>query len=194
MEQGGRVFREFEARLRLFVGSRVSQRDDIDDIVQEAFLRFHSGRRGNEIGNPLGYLYRISLNIMIDRSRQRSPLNNSVDIDGISESSLAVEPTQEQGSRLADLERAYHVALAELPPRCAEVFDLRRHRNMATPDVAERLSITTRMVQKHMVTAMAHLHERLRPFLHGDYSEPAADGGFSVPARCQMTSSSDAHA
>lgn len=104
-----------------------------------------------------------------------------------------MEPTQEQARRLADLELAYHAALAELSPRCAEVFHLRRHRAMATPDVAAHLSITTRMVQKHMVTAMAHLQDRLRPFLFRDL-DGEGSGGFSVPVKCQITSSSDAHA
>lgn len=135
------------------------------------------------------------MNIIVDNNRRRTPLTNSIDIDGVSESFLAMEASQEQGRRLADLERAYHAALAELSPRCAEVFQLRRHHRMATPDVAARLSITTRMVQKHMVTAMAHLQNRLGPFLYGDYADASVDGGgASVPASRQMTSSSHAHA
>ena len=195
MEQSGCTFREFEVRLRLFISARTRHAHDIDDILQECFLRFHSTCRDQVVTNPLGYLYRVAINIIIDRSRSRSPLTNSANVDDMHESCLAIEPSQEQGRRLADLEHAYHAALAELSPRCAEVFCLRRHNAMATPDVAEQLSITTRMVQKHMVTAMAHLRDRLRPFLFRDY-EDAGDtgGGLNVPVKCQITSSSDAHA
>ena len=182
-------------RLHSFVASRVNNASDADDIVQEAFLRFCSIDKEDAIGNPLGYLYRIALNIIIDRARRRTPLTNSVDIDGVAENLLATGPLQEQGRELADLQRAYHAALAELPPRCAQVFHLRRHRSMTAPDVAARLSITTRMVQKHMVTAMAHLQNRLRPFLHGNHADLSGEsGGSSVPVRCQMASSSQAHA
>ncbi len=191
MQQRQSIFTEHEVRLRMFVAARASNRADIDDIVQDAFLKFHASNQDQLIENPLGYLYRIAMNIIIDHGRRRSPLANSVDIEGISEDHLAMAPSQEHGRRLADLERAYHAALAELSPRCAEIFQLRRHGRMATPDVAARLSITTRMVQKHMVTAMAHLQDRLRPFLYDDQVE---GGGFSVPVTCQMTSSSDAHA
>lgn len=180
--------------MKLFVAARVSHRSDVDDIVQESFTRFYAANRGKLIDNPIGYLYRIATNIIIDHSRQRTPLTNSVDIEGVSEHFLAMEASQEQGRCLADLERAYHAALAELSPRCAEVFQLRRHHNMATPDVAARLSITTRMVQKHMVTAMAHLQNRLSPFLYGDHAGASDGGGFNAPASRQMTSSSQAHA
>lgn len=195
MQQCQRSFKEFEARLRAFIASRTSKTNEIDDIVQESFLRLHSICQDRAIDNPLGYLYRIAINIIIDHSRQRSPLASSVDIDGVAESHLAIHPSQEHGRCLADLEHAYHAALAELSPRCAEVFNLRRHCKMTTPDVAARLSITTRMVQKHMVIAMAHLQDRLRPFLSGDRAaEDGNRGGFSVPARCQIASSSQAHA
>lgn len=49
---------------------------------------------------------------------------------------------------------------------------------MLTPEVAETLSITPRMVQKHMMAAMAHLQERLSPFLDDDNLAP--------PARCRI--------
>jgi RNA polymerase sigma-70 factor (ECF subfamily) len=195
MEQRRQNLREFEIRLRSFVTSRVSNPSDVDDIIQEAFLRFCSVDKDDAIGNPLGYLYRIALNIIIDRARRRTPLTNSVDIDGVAENFLATGPLQEQGRELADLQRAYHAALAELSPRCAQVFHLRRHRSMTAPDVAARLSITTRMVQKHMVIAMAHLQNRLGPFLHGNHAGLSGEGGgSSVPVRCQMASSSQAHA
>jgi RNA polymerase sigma-70 factor (ECF subfamily) len=195
MEHAQQSFKELEVRLRLFVAARVSNRGDVDDVVQESFLKFHSACRDQVIANSLGYLCRVALNVIIDQGRRRTPLTNSVDIDGVAENCLAMEASQEQGRRLADLERAYHAALAELSPRCSEVFQLRRHQKMATPDVAARLSITTRMVQKHMVTAMAHLQDRLRPFLYGDHVDAASDdGGFSSPVSRQMTSSSQAHA
>ena len=102
---------------------------------------------------------------MVDRSRRLSPLNHSVDIDGVDEACFSTRPCQEEGRLFADLQAAYKTALDELSPRCAEVFHLRRHREMPAPDVAAHLSITTRMVQKHMVTALSHLRDRLSPFM-----------------------------
>lgn len=192
MQEDHRIHDEYGTRLRLFVAARSRQRDDIDDITQETFLRFYAGRRDQDIQKPLGYLYRIAQNVIIDRSRRRSPLKTSVNIDDVAEYHLATRPRQEESRAMADLQRAYNDALSELSQRCAEVFHLRRHCEMTTPDVAAHLSITPRMVQKHMVAAMMHLHSRLRLYLSGDYSGESGD--FSVPAERQIASSSNIRA
>lgn len=195
MGENRHFYDEFSGRLRLFVAARSNNKNDIDDIVQETFLKYHSRSPGIEIKSSIGYLYGIAMNLMIDRSRRRSPLSNSLNIDDVREASLSVAPGQEQGRRLDDLQCAYQAALDELSPRCAEVFHLRRHCEKSTPDVAAQLSITTRMVQKHMVAAMAHLQRRLRPFLVEDPDEAADRGAESrPPTRCQIASSSAAHA
>lgn len=186
------IIDEYSVRLRMFVAARSGNRDDVEDIVQETFLRFYALRGDQEILQPIGYLYRIALNLIIDRSRRRSPLNFATSIDEVAEDSLATRPRQEDGRRFADLQRAYAEALSQLSPRCAEVFYLRRHREMATPDVAAYLSITTRMVQKHMVVAMAHLHQCLRSYVSGDLARD--EGAVNVPTRCQISSSSRAQA
>ncbi len=190
MEGERQIFDAYASRLRLFVAARANGREDVDDLVQETFLRFYALPQADDVRHPLGYLYRIALNIIIDRSRRRSPLSASVDIDDVSEDYLATRPQQEDRRGLADLQRAYAAALAELSPRCAEVFNLRRHREMTTPDVAAHLGITTRMVQKHMVVAMAHLHQRMRAYVSCELPDEGA--GSSVPARCQIASSSSA--
>ena len=61
---------------------------------------------------------------------------------------------------------------------------------MLTPEVAETLSITPRMVQKHMMAAMAHLQERLSPFLNDDNLTAFPDGASHAPARRQISGSS----
>ncbi len=191
--QGDRqIFDTYVRRVRMFVAARVRQCDDVDDITQETFLRFHAIRREQEVLQPIGYLYRIALNIIIDGSRRRSPLTSAIHIDDVAEHHLSAHAEQEEGRRLADLQRAYASAIADMPPRCAEVYKLRRHHDMTTPQVAAHLSITPRMVQKHMVTAMAHLHVQLRDYVSCD--DPAGIAGASVPVRCQIASSSHANA
>lgn len=60
---------------------------------------------------------------------------------------------------------------------------------MLTPEVAETLSITPRMVQKHMMAAMEHLQERLRPFLDDGNYTALPDSGSQAPVRRQISGS-----
>ena len=169
--------------LRKYIAPRLNNKSDVDDIIQDTFIRYHSYSSDITIESPIGYLLRIASNLIHDRGRKKSLLSNSVEIGSVSEDLLQAEPRQEDGRRLSDLQTAYEAALAELPPRRREVFRLRRQEAMLTPEVAETLSITPRMVQKHMMAAMEHLQERLRPFLVDDNSSPLPDCGSHAPTR-----------
>lgn len=111
---------------------------------------------------------------MVDRSRRSSPLRNAVNIDELGDHILATGPEQEQARRVSDLKHAYEMALGELSPRCREVFLLRRHDAIDTNGVAAHFGISTRMVQKYMARATAHLEERLSAFTDCAASSPAA--------------------
>jgi len=168
--------------LRKYIVPRLNNKSDVDDIIQDTFIRYHSYNSDIMIESPIGYLLRIASNLIHDRGRKKSLLSNSIEISSVSEELLQAEPRQEDGRRLSDLQAAYEAALAELPPRRREVFRLRRQESMLTPQVAETLSITPRMVQKHMMAAMEHLQERLRPFLDDDINPPS-DSGSQIAVR-----------
>ena len=169
--------------LRKYIAPRLNNKSDVDDIIQDTFIRYHSYNSDIMIESPIGYLLRIASNLIHDRGRKKSLLSNSIEIGTVSEDLLQAAPRQEDARRLSDLQTAYEAALAELPPRRREVFRLRRQESMLTPEVAETLSITPRMVQKHMMAAMEHLQERLRPFLDDDNSTPLLDVSAHAPTR-----------
>lgn len=176
--------------LRKYIVPRLNNKSDVEDIIQDTFIRYHSYNSDINVSSPIGYLIKIASNLIYDRGRRKSILSNAVEIGTVTEDLLQAEPRQEDGRRLADLQTAYERALAELPPRRREVFQLRRHEGMLTQEVAETLSITPRMVQKHMMAATAHLEERLRPFLDDDNVTPLPDGEPHAPVRRQYGSSS----
>lgn len=154
----------YQSGLKRYISSKVRNSADVDDIVQDTFLKFHSRARAHAIAQPAHYLYAIARNLIVDRARSASPLNGAMHIEAVAEGALRIEPAQDHGLRAADLMQAYRAALAELSPRSRQVFRMRRRRGMSTPDVASTLSITPRMVQKHMLAATDHLRIRLQPF------------------------------
>ena len=66
--------------------------------------------------------------------------------------------SHDQAQRLALLERA----LAELPSACRDSFLLRKLDGLSHPQIAERLSISRSLVEKHIVNAMKHCRVRMR--------------------------------
>lgn len=157
--------RQYETALQNYFRRRVAA-DQVDDLVQEALTRLFASHHAEQLQTPLAYLFRIASNLLADNARrQRTSPPASDEEKQWAESHLSVLPDQENQLFLRDLEKDYALALAALPARARAVFIMRRHDGLSTPEIAARLRITKRMVQKHMVTALDLLSQRLQSYL-----------------------------
>lgn len=131
------------------------------DIVQEAGLRVASGRLPRSVGNPRAYLYRVIRNIAVDHLRRHRVRAKVLAEDAGPDPAPAAEPAPEEllGAR-QQAEELFRV-IDELPPRCREVFLLRKVYDVGQAEIAERLGISRNMVEKHLRKALLHCAERL---------------------------------
>lgn len=67
----------------------------------------------------------------------------------------------------AEMEAALRDAVASLPERCREVFELSRGQGLRYAEIAEALGISVKTVEAQMGKALRLLRERLAPFLPG---------------------------
>lgn len=150
--------------LTIFVRRMIGGSTGVDDIIQEACLRYigQQLRPGPEIENPRAFLYCIAGNLARDRLRRKrthDAVFSPVEDPGfVADPSPGPERILAARQRLAILDRA----IDELPPRCREVFLLRRYGEMAPGDIAERLGISRNMVEKHLRAALLHFAQRLQ--------------------------------
>lgn len=154
------MLRQYEGALRDFFGRRVRSRDEVDDLVQEAFARLIASGGERDVQYPIAYLFRIASNLIHDRGRQRARRPGEQELESAGEA-LAVAPQQEDRRHLEDLRARLGAVLADLSPKCRDVFIMRRFKNMTTPEIAGALGISHRMVQKHMTRAMTALYLEL---------------------------------
>jgi RNA polymerase sigma-70 factor (ECF subfamily) len=54
------------------------------------------------------------------------------------------------------------LAIAELPMRCRDVFLLRKIDELSYSEIAKQLGISEKTVQRDLVNAMLHCHNRLQ--------------------------------
>lgn len=159
-EQRDVDLRHYQRAVRQFFFRRVSAHSDVDDLVQESVTRFIVASRRDKVQQPLGYLFRIARNLLIDHARRNAGSGPASSVPD-EEIHVAVRAEQEDALHLADLESALNEALDELPAKCREAFILRRFHAMDTPAIAEHLGVSPRMVQKYLIRSMAHLRQRL---------------------------------
>ena len=152
--------------LRRFLTRRVSNPADVDDFVQESYLRLCNARRKNRIENARGFLYRIASNLVVDKYRSLEYNTRSVSIDSMAPAApglVSDAPTPEQSVATDQLLTVLTAVIESLPPRCRQVFLAHRVKQMTHREIADDLGISTQMVEKHISKAVRFCVERMEP-------------------------------
>lgn len=156
------LVRTYAPALKRFFQRRILEHADVDDLVQDVFLRL--ARRGdlNDVVNPEGYVFQTAANILRDRLRQRfthqtynhQPIADSY-VEDAAFSPERILLGREAIGRLKG-------ALLELPERTRMVFFLCRIESIPYADVGNRLGISLSSVNKHMARAVEFLIDRMK--------------------------------
>lgn len=151
----------FTPALRAFF-SRRAPSSDVEDLVQEVLLRIHKRQPGAIVTNVEGYLFEVAANVLIDRGRRDRTRRRSdhCELQEIHHPVDEMSPERvlqgrEQMARVL-------AALNTLPDRTRRIFILVRFEEMSYKLVAQRLGVSVSAVEKHVMKALRHLHERLR--------------------------------
>lgn len=135
---------------------------DVDDVVQESYLRIWKARAIQPIDSAKAFLFRIARHLAVDLVRRhgRSPIRTVPDL-----STLAV-PDEHRGAAdravLRDEIELLARALESLPPRCREIIVLRKFQNLPQKVVAERLGIAESTVQEQVYRGLRRCEKFLR--------------------------------
>lgn len=154
------LYRDNADNVLNFVNRRIDVQD-AEDLVQNAFLRMAEAVPERPIENPLGYLYRISANLVVDHLRHRQ---RRFDLAAPEEDALEVhDPAADTEAMVFSRQQIdlLKQALRELPPRCREVFILHKFRHLGYAEIASRLEISESTVVKHMIKALAYCKHRV---------------------------------
>jgi RNA polymerase sigma-70 factor (ECF subfamily) len=148
------AFTESYGDLLRHIEQRVGHAADAADIVQEAYIRLQSSRRSEAVGNPKAFIYRVAGNLAIDHLRRRNHRAGIFDRDAVLENVASEEPSVER--RAIGYERLARLldAIADLPPRCREVFMLRKIHHLEFAQIEQRLGISRSMVEQHLQKAL----------------------------------------
>lgn len=154
-------YRRYRLPLVNYFGKRIREAYDIDDLVQEVFIRLARRSMLSEIGHIDGYVFQTAANVMRDRARRQAARRYAAH-DEIQEERLAGDDISPEHVLLAreSLDRAI-AALEELPVRTRQVFVLRRYEGMKHEEIARHLCMSVSGVRFHMQTAKVHLARRL---------------------------------
>ena len=133
---------ELERRLRPYVARRMASASDVDDILQEIFVRVHQGlaslRDGERFG---GWVYRIAEHVIADsaRARAREPFVRAPELPEHPDTDADPDEVSELQSSLGTCVALF---VARLPSPYREAVTLTELEGLTQQDAADMLGIS----------------------------------------------------
>ncbi len=152
--------------MRRFFLARLGPDADVEDLVQDLYLKVIS-LADEPVNNPPAFLYRLALNLMLDRLRQR---RRAVARDGDWRSSNQTSVGPVDVVDAPDAESAViarqrldkmMTTLATLSPRTQQIFRLHKIDGLSYAQTAAALGISKSAVEKQISLALGHLRSRV---------------------------------
>lgn len=151
-----------ESSLRSYLHGSFPAVRDVDDVVQESFLRVWRARAAQPIESARAFLFKVARHLAIDylRHDRRSPIETVGDLAAlnVSEERPAVPATVSRNEKIQLLISA----IDDLPPKCREVVVLRKLKFVPQREVALRLGISEKGVEIQLTRGLARCREFLR--------------------------------
>lgn len=165
------IVAEQRSRLRNFIGRRVPDPSDAEDIVQEVFYELvEANRLLMPIGHVTGWLFRVARNRITDLFRKKKPvLFSDAGLEGEEGEILPFEdllPSPDAGPEAlyfrSVLLEELEFALAELPGEQREVFVAHELDGRSFKELSAETGVSVNTLLSRKRYAVLHLRERLQ--------------------------------
>lgn len=154
-------FLESRYRLARVVG-RFVKPDDIEDILQEAFITSYAASRSQEIRNPKAFMMTVARNLALDHAgRADSRLNCSID-DVDDEDMLSSEADLEWQLQARERFLEFCRAVSTLPVSCRRVFILKKIYGLTLDEISQQLGLSRSTVEKHVAKGLSVVIDHMR--------------------------------
>jgi RNA polymerase sigma-70 factor (ECF subfamily) len=151
-------FDQFFDPLRNYLYFRSGNKEIAQDICQETFMKIWEKQPEFDLNRIKGLLYKIAGNSFIDHVRK-----NNVSNKHLSQVELHINHnTPEDELHFQELKQKYEVALSQLTENQRITFLMNRMEGLTYREIAIRLDISQKAVEKRMSLALASLKEELR--------------------------------
>jgi len=137
----------------------VRNHEDASDLSQDVFLRAYRGlRRFRGQASLTTWLYRIGVNVCLNRVGAKAPQTESIDehqfVDVRAESVSEKMLKDERGARV-------RAAIAQLPPKQRSALILRMYHEMSHQEIADTLGSSVGAVKANFFHALGNLKKLL---------------------------------
>lgn len=139
-----------EFKLRAWLASRFPQLRDLDDVVQETYVRLFRARQDGGVRSVQAFLFTAARNAACDvfRRQRGCVLDPMEDV-----TEMRILEAQPDVAEIVSASQELEVlaeAIRQLPHRCRQVFTLRKIYGLSQREVAAQLGISEHTVEVQM--------------------------------------------
>jgi RNA polymerase sigma-70 factor (family 1) len=166
-----KLFAESRHALHRYIRRFVGSSETAKEIVQEAFLRTY--RQRESVTTLRAFLFSTARNLAANEYRHRRTMERGA-MGDIGDSRVKTERESLETELLRDeRNRLLQEAIDRLPPQCRAAFTLRVFHECSYKEVADRLGISAKTVEKHIARGLHETHI----YLKRRYNAPRRDHG-----------------
>lgn len=160
--------------------ARIVNPHDVDDILQETFIRACAAAEKTTIRHPRSFMLKTAQNLALNHVTSAYQRRTQIEDFTCSDVSPLTEPLE---SEMESKERflGFCRAVRALPPQCRRVFVLRKVYGLTQQEIAESLDISESTVEKHIAKGLLMCKGLMRDMGHLDDESSAEDRAETRP-------------
>ncbi|MBU0695719.1 MAG: RNA polymerase sigma-70 factor [Bacteroidetes bacterium] len=151
------LFDTYFDAIKNYLFYRVGDVDIATDITQDVFMRIWEKQMKLDMNNAKYLLYKIARDMLVSKYRRMEVENKYVNRMQFE----MTEITTDNSYDFKQLQKKYDAALMRLPEKQRTVFLMSRSEELKYAEIAERLDISIKTVEKRMSNALFYLRKVL---------------------------------
>lgn len=150
------IFDDYYESIRSFAYYKTGSVDLADDVVQEVFLKLWNIRSSVRNDTVKTLLYTIATNLIKNHFKHQRVVYNFQ----VSKSTQDEAESADANVRMDDMNRQLQDALDSIPDAAREVFLMNRIDGFTYSEIAQRLNLSVKTVEKRMSEAIRLLRNK----------------------------------
>jgi len=178
-----KAFLDSRDLLSAIVNKIVRNPSHVEDILQETYIRTYAASQEKEISSAKSYLSRTARNVALNHIAlagiKLSDSLEDTDNSALLLNEICLEQQAEEEQRFVHFCRA----VRKLPPQRRRVFVLKKVYGLSHKEIAARLGITRKTIEKHIAKGILECRDHMRALGYLDRSGLNARQPNTVGAR-----------
>jgi len=153
-----------ESSLRAYLRGSFPAVRDVDDVIQESYLRILRRSTGQRIASAKAFLFTVARRLALDhlRHNRRSPIETVGELAalGVVEDRASIIEIISEEEKI----RLLGQAIGSLPTRCREIIFLHKIKGLSQREVAVELRVSEKIVEHDVAVGVKRCQAYFRRF------------------------------